>query len=1109
MKKCPQLSRIVNRTLAAWALLPSMVLVLLLAGFGALALYGDFKRESGHMVTALARHVESYVGDASQTLETFGAGLEDVAADHVGETLRAMLRASPHFKRLILLDQNGDILASAPGGLPGGGFALSLERARNNALIISRPMYSTASGQPVIYLGQRLPRGILAAELDLGVLQRTLQELLPPDEGDLILTDAFGNVISHPDTFQIRSQANLGRLPPLRLAENEPATLPFQKDGTLWLGTGLRLPYSAWKLTLMKPAWAVFAPTVAPLASLLACLVLALALLAVRVQRLLRRRVVEPLTGFVSAIRDMARGGLPGMAGTGRPSFRELSEAVEEFGRMAQAVRDRGDALRESEARYRVLFEESSVVMMLVDPADGRILDVNPAAASFYGWSREQMRGKSMFEINTLPPGELRDVLAKARSRQRRHFRFRHRLAHGEIREVEVYTCPITTKAGLLLYSSIFDVTDRHLAEQALAHSEERLRLALDAADDGLWDWNLVTGEVYWSPRAYTMLGYKPDEFPMDYEVWRGLLHPDDRERAASEVQRQLASESGSFQTDFRLRTRNGGWRWIISRGKVVERDAAGRLARMVGTHVDITERKLAEEELERIFSMSLNLLCVAEIADMRFVKVNPAFTQVLGYSQEEIVGKTILDFLHPADVEPSVRAVRERLAAGAVVADFENRYRRKDGTYRWLRWVSHPDPERGLTYAAAHDITDMKEAEENLIRMRDRAEAANRAKSEFLAIMSHEIRTPLNGIMGMLQLLRESPQAAERDTWTGTALAAARHLNQILSDVLDLSSIESGRWTPQETPFSLEAVVRPVLGSFAEAARNKGVALAADLDPRLDGHFLGDPGRIRQILFNLVGNALKYTDQGEIRVQAYPLPVPPPSGGVNLHLVVADTGIGIPDDKLREIFEPFTQVENAYTRRQGGAGLGLTIVRRLVERLGGALALCSEPGRGTEAHLTLPLLPAEPAEHPAPGPGTDAAPARKLKILLVEDERVNRLATRRMLERLGHQAAEASDGAEALDILSREDFDAVLMDIQMPGMDGLEATRRLRADASLGARARAPVIALTAHTLSGDRERFLDAGMDGYLSKPTELDALKAELARLFPPPSGVHGKP
>jgi CheY-like chemotaxis protein len=347
-----------------------------------------------------------------------------------------------------------------------------------------------------------------------------------------------------------------------------------------------------------------------------------------------------------------------------------------------------------------------------------------------------------------------------------------------------------------------------------------------------------------------------------------------------------------------------------------------------------------------------------------------------------------------------------------------------------------------------------------------------------------------------MLQLAAGEDLPPEVKGWLDTALQASRNLLRVLSDILDLSRIEAGAMPIEAEAFDLETVLTPVVEAFRPEARAKGLALELDLDPAAPRRLVGDAGRIRQVLFNLVANAVKYSEAGAIRVEAYALPRFARPGVAALHLAVADTGPGIPDEQLRRAFEPFSQLDGSPTRRHGGTGLGLAIVRRLAALMQGALAFCSEPGHGTEAHLTLWLpLAAErtPAEDSSGDSATDRAAGAR--VLVVEDEPVNRMAVTLLLKRLGLAPTAAESGRAALRLLARQPFDCVLMDIQMPGMDGLETTRRIRAAAPGTWDPRIPVLALTAHAMKGDQERFLAAGMDGYIAKPVDMDELRRAI--------------
>ncbi len=418
-----------------------------------------------------------------------------------------------------------------------------------------------------------------------------------------------------------------------------------------------------------------------------------------------------------------------------------------------------------------------------------------------------------------------------------------------------------------------------------------------------------------------------------------------------------------------------------------------------------------------------------------------------------------------------------------------------------------------GKTYLLGvfRDVTESRRYERALCSAKEQAEAASRAKNEFLATMSHEIRTPLNGVMGMLQLLQSTPLSAEQAEYVEISFSSSRNLLRLLSDILDVSKIEAGLLEFACEPFLLEDVVRPVFNALANQAADKGLKLVCDIAPDLRDPLLGDPLRIRQIFFNLLGNAVKYSDAGEIVFSAQRLPLGVKGPEFPALFTVSDMGIGIPEDKLSKVFESFTQADGSYTRKYGGAGLGLSIVRRLVHMMGGSLSVESEPGKGTVIYATLRLsgATAMPAHAAAP----DLADIRREpgRVLVVEDESVNRFSLMRLLEKHGIPADEAANGLEAVNALERRNYACVLMDVQMPVMDGVEAARRIRAMAP--PKAGTPIVALTAHAMPGDRERFLAAGMDGYLSKPVVKETLFATLERCmrFSPEDGAvsGGKP
>jgi PAS domain S-box-containing protein len=560
--------------------------------------------------------------------------------------------------------------------------------------------------------------------------------------------------------------------------------------------------------------------------------------------------------------------------------------------------------------------------------------------------------------------------------------------------------------------------------------------------------------------------------------------------------------------------------RLIGEKGKVVGIQGAAR---------DISERKRTQEAL-RASEQRYRLLVQRNMAgvfratlDGRFIDCNESFAQLLGYSSPSEVLRLGVQECYADDGER--QSLISRLKERKSVASYELCLRRKDGSRAWvLENSSLVERDNGATpdiEGTVIDITERKRAEEEGRQAKEAAEAANRAKSEFLANVSHEIRTPLNGVVGMTELALETPLSPEQHEYLDAIKSSAASLLKVINDILDFSKIEAQKLDLDSVEFRLPQTLGEALKPLAVQAQQKGLELRLEISPAVPEILQGDPERLRQVILNLVGNAIKFTEQGEVVLTVETQSEGP--GNACLHFAVRDTGIGIPPEKQQMVFEPFAQADGSTRRRFNGTGLGLTICVRLVEMMGGKIWLESEADKGSTFHFTSCFRSAAPRREEAPPPNlgglqvlvVDDRPSgapqertaeatlpdgpsqpkanRKLRILLVEDNKVNRTLVTCLLGKQGHNVVVACNGREAVEAVERAPqggFDLILMDVQMPDMDGFETTAAIRARELLTG-GRVPIVAVTAYAMKGDRERCLAAGMDGYLSKPVQMQEL------------------
>ena len=914
---------------------------------------------------------------------------------------------------------------------------------------------------------------------------------------------------------------------------------------------------------------------------------------------------------------------------------------------------------------------------------DGRYVSFNRAWERLTGRNRNDWIGKRNEEVQSneragVYVNQDRELIANPERIDRQETKI---IAHdGHAFDVIVSKAAVRRADGTVvgIIGTVTDFTESKKLATELAQQREQLELVNQSAQAGVWDHQLPDGPRYLSPRFYAMLGYPEDTDLGDMAERLDLVHPDDLEYVRAMRDSHFARTEPYFTAEYRLRRADGQYIWVSGRGVAIF-DHGGTPVRFTGSIIDVSEQRRVQDEIAQ--QRELLDLVVESVQAGVFdydlqtgsVYYSSRLRTILGFEADEDISAHARDpeRIH-ADGREQVIAKRLAAVESGTTYDVECRLRCKDGNWIWVHSRANPtmgpDGKAVRFTGALMDISARKEAELALIEANTRALEAALAKSTFLATMSHEIRTPLNGVIGSAGLLIDTRLSHEQRDYVETIQLSGEQLLMLINDILDFSKIDSGKMELEDAPLEVAAMIEDAFDLVAGRARSKKLELLYEIDPAVPTFIAGDITRLRQVLINLAGNSIKFTEQGEVRVECRVVPdtslvdgnpgsnllaadgAKPDSAGTPqagqamlLEFAVHDTGIGIPADKIGRLFTAFTQVDASTTRKYGGTGLGLAISRRLIDLMGGTIRVESELGRGTSFIFTIRTRPAagesklknlyhdgiqqvllvddyppnlrilsaqcaawgltvvtaesalsalaliesaQKAGQPVTAvisdmsmpdmDGLDLAaaiaahrerygiklpviilsssprseiyegrtvpgdwiasyllkPARqsqiynalqdalslhdpfdlsgieakaaspadplagvKLNLLLAEDNEVNRKIALRMLERLGYTADAVVDGAQAVDAVLAGAYDCVLMDVQMPELDGLEATRRIAAHM---APARRPyVIAVTANAMAGDRDKCLAAGMDDYLSKPIQMKTLAEAVGR------------
>lgn len=665
-------------------------------------------------------------------------------------------------------------------------------------------------------------------------------------------------------------------------------------------------------------------------------------------------------------------------------------------------------------------------------------------------------------------------------------------------------------------------------SERRLRESERDLARAQAIAHIGSFRWDVATNAFRASEQLRRIYGVGPDEV-FDRQRHLAAVHPRDRDRVVATFAATLQGKVGpsgvaSSDIEYGIVRPDGTVRQVRDAADI-EFDAAGNPTAVVGTVRDITEesnQRDALSESERRLRMAQRLARVGSYAwDMRSGEVtwSDEVYRIYGLpAGTPVTIETLPERVHSDDRARMSARIRAAVESPDSVGMeiLEHRLVRPDGSVRVAQTASEIErdgdgrPIRMI--GTVRDVTDERDHENALKAARDEAERANRSKGEFLAVMSHEVRTPMNGVLGMLSALEETGLDDRQRKLCDVARTSAEALLVILNDILDASKIEAGRLELEPAPFELRPLLRSIVDLYGPLARAKGVALDSNIADETPPWLVGDAGRLRQMMLNFTSNAVKFTSSGRITISARPVGRPKDRTAI-LRIEVSDTGPGIPEERQAEVFARFNQLDRSFARRFGGTGLGLAITKSLAELMGGRVGLSSRPGDGSVFWFEVPLGIAEGEMAAERVPSTVAAPSAPLKILVAEDNATNQLVVRMLLESLGHRVDVAHDGVEAVEAARERHYDLILMDVSMPGLDGIEATRQIRA--MPGERGNVPIFALTANALDADRDRCLDAGMQRVLVKPLNKLALAAAVATVASvranggprPPASVSG--
>ncbi len=770
-------------------------------------------------------------------------------------------------------------------------------------------------------------------------------------------------------------------------------------------------------------------------------------------------------------------------------------------------------SLRESEEKFRKLTENTTDVLWTAD-LKLKTTYVSPSIANLTGETVEEHLAKNTADRYTAEDfRKITEILSKEMARDdepgvdknRTHVvELQHLKADGKTRIwVAMHASFLRNEKGNIagIQGVTRNIEKQKKLEAKLRQSEARYKSIISLSNTGAWEYDRVKDTLWCSPEYFKILGHNPSDFPGNLsQNWSDFLHPDDKEVALQIFSHYL--EKGTeemYENHFRMRHKNGQWRWIWSRGQTL-RDKNNQLTNItVGTHIDITERKLYEENIKKSEEKYRLIFERSPLGILYFdtngviTDCNQNFVSIIGSSRQALLG---LPMLKLPD-QNIVKAVSKALSGKPTSYE---------GIYKSVT-ANKTTPIR-LLFAPATNAAGKAEGGVGLVEDRTlhiqseefkkQAEIAResvRFKQNFLANMSHEIRTPLTGVLGMIEILEQTELTAKQTEYISVLKSSGESLREIINQVLDFSKIEAGKVKLKYSTFEFSSVVKNTHRLFCAICK-KDVTFSVEQDPEIPPLIRADKSRITQVIHNLISNAVKFTEKGTIRLKANLVNKSLPEDEITIRIEISDTGIGIPKAKLRNLFMPFSQIDEKDTRLHEGTGLGLSIAKELVSLHGGNMGVTSTYRKGSTFWFTFRAKKVE--EHPykqTMKPPSFSLPQKKLRILLAEDKVVNQKVITLMLTSMGHEITIARNGKECLEIFEPDLFDMILMDIQMPIMDGITATKKLKKKYKL----LPPIIGLSANAFEGDKEKYIALGMDGYMTKPVKREDFTLLLGELF----------